>query len=66
MKASDEKIGFARTLADTISLSMTECERYGMCYGCDTGCPVLNDGNCEFQETENKHLWEEIKGENLE
>lgn len=40
--------------ADTISelgihayLGMTDCERYGMTWGCDEDCPMLNKGKCE-------------------
>lgn len=61
---SEEKIDFANMLADTVFVGMTRCEKYGMTWGCDTGCPVLQDGNCELQDDENKELYEEYILEN--
>ena len=40
---------------------LSECETYGMCYGCNEHCPVLIKGECELQETENKDLYELAK-----
>ena len=37
----------------------TDCSWYGMEAGCDAGCPVLLDGNCELQDTVNKELYRE-------
>lgn len=31
-------------------LGMTECERYGYTYGCDSECPVLMRGECKHAE----------------
>ncbi len=58
------KSDFSRTLADTISVGMNECYSYGMTYGCDSHCPVLRISKCELQNTENKHLYEQINFEN--
>ena len=33
--------------------NMTECERYGITWGCDKDCPVYKRKECEIQE-ENK------------
>lgn len=55
----DSKFEFASTLADTIYLGMSDCYRYGMCWGCDIECPVLQSGKCELQNTENKYIYEE-------
>lgn len=29
---------------------MTECERYGYTYGCDSECPVIVRGECKHAE----------------
>ena len=58
-KMNENKSMFANTLADTISLSMSGCERYGMTWGCDIDCPVLNAGECELKDDENKELYEQ-------
>ena len=29
---------------------MTECEKYGYTYGCDSECPVLMRGECKHAE----------------
>jgi hypothetical protein len=57
-------ISFAKTinrmsLGTTAASIMTDCEHYGMTYGCNVECPVLCDGRCELQETDNKELYEE-------
>ena len=49
-------IGFANTMAElglgaTAASVMTECEKYGMCYGCDQYCPVLKAGKCENEDS---------------
>ncbi len=44
---SELKLSFARVLADSVSLSMNECESYGMMSGCDLECPVFNRGECQ-------------------
>lgn len=51
---NDDKIGFANTLAETGSrafLGMTECEKYGMTWGCDEDCPVYQRGECKNEVT---------------
>ncbi|MEQ2677985.1 hypothetical protein AAAU98_14675 [Enterocloster citroniae] len=47
------KLTFANTLAElglgiTAASIMTDCERYGMSYGCDEDCPQLQRGECEI------------------
>lgn len=54
-------VEFANTTAEldlgvTASSVMTECEKYGMCYGCDIHCPVLQRGECECED--NKELYQ--------
>ena len=49
----EEKIAFAYTLAElglgvTASSIMTDCEKYGMRYGCGEDCPQLQRGECEI------------------
>lgn len=51
---NDDKIGFANALAETGShafLGMSECERYGMTWGCDEDCPVYQRGECKNEVT---------------
>lgn len=38
---------------------MTRCEKYGMTWGCDVDCPVLQAGKCELKDSENKDLYQE-------
>ena len=41
---------FANTISELgqhAVLDMTACEKYGMTWGCDENCPVLNEGKCE-------------------
>ena len=54
-------VEFANTTSEldlgvTASSVMTECEKYGMCYGCDIHCPVLQRGECECED--NKELYQ--------
>ena len=60
------KQGFANDMAifslgATAASVMTDCEKYGMCYGCDQYCPVLIAGKCENEDSIEmyKHLIEE-------
>lgn len=55
----NNKSDFANTLADTVYLGMNDCERYGMTWGCDIDCPVLQAGKCELKDFENKELYQE-------
>lgn len=44
----------ANALAETGTyafLGMSECEKYGMAYGCDEDCPVYRRGECENEVT---------------
>jgi len=59
----EHKSAFANTLADTIFIGMTACERYGMTWGCDIDCPVLREGKCEHKDDENKELYQEYLDE---
>ncbi len=43
----------ANSLADTVFVGMSQCARYGMTWGCDGNCPVLQVGKCEIQEQNN-------------
>lgn len=60
MQTADEKIEFANTIcSDDKGLSypnMTECERYGITWGCDRDCPVFQRKQCELQEENEKIL----------
>jgi hypothetical protein len=39
------------SLGATAGSVMTDCEKYGMCYGCDEHCPVLIAGKCENEDS---------------
>ena len=50
---------FANTineLGDYSSLMANECEKYGMTWGCDEGCPVLNRGKCQIYSSTEEYL----------
>jgi len=64
-----EKMNFANTITEMdlgamASSVMTDCEKYGMTWGCNTGCPVLRAGKCELKDDENKELYQEYLSEN--
>ncbi|ELC8463915.1 TPA: hypothetical protein I9Z35_000470 [Clostridium perfringens] len=46
------------TTGDNNGLGMSDCDKYGMTYGCDEECPVLNGGNCEIYSSV-----EDLKGD---
>ncbi len=54
-RINDEHLGI------TASSIMTDCEHYGITYGCTVNCPVLQMHKCELQDTENKELYLEYK-----
>ena len=62
------KVDFSNTLADQDGMpkGLTGCERYGMAWGCDTGCPVLINGDCELKDDVNKELYADALIENGE
>lgn len=49
---ANAKIDFANTLAlslgTTAASIMTDCEKFGMSYGCKPDCPQLERGECEI------------------
>lgn len=50
-----EKAMFADTineLGNYANLSANECERYGMTWGCDDGCPVFQRGECKLEDVD--------------
>lgn len=61
---NENKSMLANTLADLGfdggHPPMTDCERYGMTWGCDKDCPVLNAGLCEEKFGESKELYYEL------
>ena len=58
------KEGFARAVNEQDEglshQNMTDCENYGMTWGCDVDCPALRRGECELQDSENKELYNYI------
>jgi len=62
MKDTSPRKSFADEITELdqgLPKGMSECEKYGMTWGCDTGCPVLRRGECEHKDTENKELYKE-------
>ena len=59
MEKSENKQSIANTFSDTVFIGMSQCERYGMTWGCDIDCPVLRSGKCELKDTDNKDLYDE-------
>ena len=53
---------FAETLVDMNTSNAThfesECEKFGMTWGCKPDCPVFERGECELQE-ENAKMFED-------
>jgi hypothetical protein len=57
----ENKLALGHTIIDIddgMPVGVSDCEAYGMMAGCDEFCPVLVRGECEQQETDNKHLYE--------
>lgn len=61
---SETDMGCAQAFADTINAhndglsfpNMTDCESYGMTFGCTPECPTYLSGKCEIEE-ENKEIF---------
>lgn len=56
---------FARTITEMdlgamASSVMTDCEKYGMTYGCNEECPVLLAGKCELKDSDNAELYQRV------
>ena len=63
-----DKMNFANTITeiDLGSMSssvMNDCYKYGMTWGCDINCPVLQSGKCELKDDDNKELYQEYLDE---
>lgn len=41
-----------------------ECFNYGITWGCTIDCPVLQRGECELKDSENKELYKQYLDEN--
>jgi len=56
---NENKSMLANSLADLDNglAPMSDCMRYGMTWGCDKDCPVLNAGLCEEKFGESKELY---------
>lgn len=56
------KENFAYTITELdnrLPAGMTECERFGMTWGCSEDCPVFARGECEIQE-ENEETFKRL------
>ena len=61
---NDLQSSFARTINEhhlgiAAASIMTDCEHYGITYGCTVNCPVLMRGKCELMHDENAELYAE-------
>lgn len=58
-----DKMRFANELSlgfgATASSIMTDCEKYGMAYGCGEDCPQLERGECEIFSSVDEFLKEQ-------
>ena len=59
-----DKLDFAGTMAElhlgvTAASIMTDCEKFGMAYGCREDCPQLCRGECEIYASVEEFLKEE-------
>ena len=55
MENTTLKDSFAHTITELdnrLPKGMTDCERYGMTWGCDIECPVLQRGECGLNKCE--------------
>jgi len=60
------KIDFANTITELdsgLQKTSDECFKYGITWGCDIDCPVLQRGECELKESDNKDLYQEFLNE---
>ena len=48
-------------LNGTLPAGMTECEKYGMTYGCDGRCPVFIAGDCKCVDEDPEGFRKAIK-----
>lgn len=58
------KQAFANALCDmddNLPKSLTDCESYGMTWGCDKACPTFKYGNCEICKDDFKVFKELVK-----
>ena len=54
VNTAEYKEVIANALAETgpyAFLGMSECEKYGMAWGCDEDCPVYQRGECKNEVT---------------
>jgi hypothetical protein len=56
---NESKKMFSNFLANKTFKGMNERYRYGMMAGCDIECPVLQRGECELKDLDNKELYQE-------
>ena len=60
---SDSKMAFAEfmalSLGTTAASIMTDCEKFGMTYGCQEDCPQLQRGECKIYKSVDELLQEQ-------
>ena len=58
---NQDKIDFANFMYNKVDAGLfaNACERYGMTWGCDTDCPVLQAHKCELKYTDNRHIYKD-------
>lgn len=47
---SDAKVGLSLLFSDSVFVGMSECESYGMTWGCDEDCLVYQRGECQNED----------------
>lgn len=55
----NDKELFANTICDLderLGRGLTACEKYGMTWGCDEDCPVLNNEECKIYKDVKDYL----------
>lgn len=63
----NDKAAFANTIntfGEHAALIMSECERYGITWGCDEDCPVYLRGECRNEDSINM-IQKKLKDETL-
>lgn len=59
------KVSFSNVMANRDGCNgLTDCEKYGMTWGCDPDCPVLNFGGCSIYKSVEDYLGE-MRRENI-
>lgn len=61
MSLRSEWANTINTIGDHACLLGSECDRFGITWGCRPDCPVFERGECEIQEENEKYFQENNK-----